>query len=333
MKAALLFGLQDLRLVDAPIPKVGPKSVLIRVDACGICPTDIRKYHTIYSGKLNLPENLGHEFVGTVIEVGEEIKNISQGTRIVGDGFAGYAEFALLDLSIEPPLHIPDPLVIPQDVCDNAATFIEPLACCLHATIDRANLSEGQTVLIVGGGTMGQLLTITAKNIGAKVILSEPYQLRREMALSLGAERVIDPQKDDLVKSVLALNDGKPVDVTILTIGNPKSVQECIDIVKPCGRVVLFGRFPHGAKIEIDSHRIYRDEIQVLGSYWVGGANSCANMNHYRKAMDLLIEGFAPVEKLVSGVFPLSKIHQAFNAAASMDTFKIIVIPDEKDTQ
>lgn len=327
MKAAFLFGLQDIRYVEVPRPSAGSDEILIRVDACGICPTDIRKYHTIYSGNLSLPENLGHEYVGTVVEIGDNVKNIDVGVRIVGDGFGGYAEYALLDLTLQPPLHIPKPLLIPQDVSSHAATFVEPLACCLHAILDQVILAKDQTVLIVGGGTMGQLMVMLAKHIGAKVILSEPYSARRDKAISLGADATIDPQEEKLAVAVKSLNNGEPVDSTILTIGNPKSVQDCIDTVKPCGKVVLFGRFPHGAKIEIDSQRIYRDEVQLLGSYWVGGDMPKGNIAYFWKALELIKSSEILVEKLISGVFPLHQIHKAFEAASSMDTYKIIVEP------
>jgi len=327
MKAALLHGLQDVRLVDIPIPKVYPHNVLVRVHACAICPTDLRKFNTIYSGKLKLPENLGHEFVGTVVEIGSDVQNFELGMRVMGDGFEGYAEYALLDLDLKPPVHVPQPVTIPESVSDAAATFAEPLGCCVHAVMDQAELQAGQTVLIIGGGTMGQLLLMVAKSAGGRVLLSEPYADRRAMALSLGADAVIDPQAEDLPQAVCRLNDGELVDVTILTIGNPASVQDAMETVRPCGRVILFGRFPHGVKIEVDPILVYRHEIRLLGSYWVGGASTCANVSVFRHALELIETGRVAVEQLISDTYPLSQIHEAFAAAARMDTYKIIVTP------
>lgn len=328
MKTALLFGLLDIRVVETPYPKIKPNSVIIKVDACGICPTDIRKYHTIYGGKMDLPTNLGHEFVGTVVEVGSDVKNIEIGSKIVGDGYVGYADYALVDFDLKPPIHIPDPLIVPSDLSDNVATFVEPLSCCYHGVFDRLALQKDQTVLIIGGGTMGQLLLIVAKSAGAKVILSEPYSARRDMAISLGADLVIDPQEENISKAVIGFTENRFVDAVILTIGNPSSVQDCVDVVKPCGKVLLFGRFPPGAKFEIDGEKVYKNEISIMGSYWIGGSLACSNVTAYQKALALLKEQVTKVEKLISEVYPLSKIHQAFTAASSMDTFKVIVVPD-----
>ena len=328
MKAALLFGLQDLRLIEIPKPALKPKSVLLKVRACGICPTDIKKYHTIYSGNLKLPENLGHEYIGTVIDIANDVENFEIGMRVMGDGPGGYAEYALLDLTLEPPVHLPAPIIVPENVSDPVATFIEPLSCCVHAVQDQASVLPSETVLVVGGGTMGLLNLMVLKSIGARVILSEPYEFRRQMALSLGADAVINPANQDLVSSVKGINNGAGVDAVILAIGNPSSVQECLDVVRPSGRVVLFGRFPHGSKINIDPIRLYREEVRLSGSYWIGGDPKYARVDAFHRALHLLSNNKVPVEKIISGTYPLNQIHKALNEAQSMDTFKIIVTPE-----
>ena len=328
MKSALLFGLQDLRLVDTPIPKADPKGVVVRVDACGICPSDIRKYHTIYSGAMTLPANLGHEFVGTVVDIGDEVNTLQLEQRIVGVGYVGYAQYASMPLEFNPPLHTPQPLVFSNRVSDAAATFVEPLACCIHAVDDQAALASGQSVLIVGGGTMGQLMLMVAKDRGLRTLVAEPYAHRRSKAEELGVDAVFDPG-DDLSAAVREANAGERVDAAILTIGNPDSVQDCVMSVVACGRVVLFGRFPDKATIRVDPSRLYRDEVHILGSNWIGGTPTRAHPDAYRKAVDLIESERAPVDALVSGVYPLSRIHEAFAAASSMETFKIILTPHE----
>ena len=329
MKAALLYGLQDLRLVDVPIPALTPKSVLIKVDACGICPSDIRKFHTIYSGQLKLPENMGHEYVGTVVAIGNEVDKFEIGMRIAGDGSGGYSEYALIDLSLDPSIHDPMPLIISETISDNVATFIEPLACCIHAVKDRAKVSSDQTILIVGGGTMGQLNLIAAKSVGARVIMSEPYAPIREMALALGADIVIDPQETKLSELIRNINKNKLVDAAILAIGNPSSVKEVIESVRPCGKVVLFGRFPPGATIEIDPYYLYRTEIELTGSYWIGGDPQYTHLERYGDALAIIENHTMMIEKLVSRTYKLSQIYKAFADAMSMETFKVILLPND----
>src|SRR5579863_2889490 len=105
MKAGLLYGIRDLRVVDSPIPEVDRSQVLLQVHACGVCPTDLRKFNTLDNGQLKLPMNLGHEFVGTVVKIGSGVQNFELGMRVMGDGYAGYAEYALLNLDLEPSPH------------------------------------------------------------------------------------------------------------------------------------------------------------------------------------------------------------------------------------
>lgn len=225
MKAALLYDIRDLRIVDVPRPVVGPRSVLIQVHSCGICPTDLRKFNTIDGGRLSLPMNLGHEFVGTVVEIGQDVQDFELGWRVMGDGYAGYAEYALIDLESLPSPHIPVPTIIPKGVSDAAATFAEPLADCMHAVLDQAAVQQRQTILVIGGGTMGQLLLMVAKDAGARTLLSEPDEGRRTAALSMCADAVINPQTENLQEMVYSLNENQLADVTILTIGLPWLVQ------------------------------------------------------------------------------------------------------------
>lgn len=328
MLSAILLGLQDLRLVEEPVPDTKPQNVLLKVTACGVCPTDLKKYYTIYGGQLSLPQNLGHEYVGTVEKVGSAANNFEMGTRVVGFGFGGFAEYALLDLSLNPNIHIPTPLIVSDSVDDTIATFVEPIACCIHALQDQLCLSEHDSILIIGAGTMGLLLLMIAKHMGCKVITSEPHHARRNQALSMGADAVIDPQSEDLKSAVFSLNNNQLADATILTIGNPASAQDALEATRPCGKVLLFGRFPAGSFIKIDPNQIYRNEIQILGSYILGGKPEYANTRAcHIKALQMVVDRLLPVEQLISGIFPLAQIHKAFVASASMETYKIIVKP------
>jgi L-iditol 2-dehydrogenase len=114
---------------------------------------------------------------------------------------------------------------------------------------------------------MGQLLLMVARDAGGKVLVSEPDAGRRAMASSLGADAVIDPEAEDAAEAVRRVNDGQLADVTVLTIGCTPLVRQSLKTVRACGRVVLFGGFPHGAKAEIDANVIHYDEIALLGSF------------------------------------------------------------------
>ena len=331
MKAALLYGIRDLRLVELPRPEVGPHDVLLRVRACGVCPTDLRKFNTIDGGRLQLPMNLGHEFVGTVVEAGAAVEPVVPGTRLMGLGYAGYAEYALLRMDEWPGAGRPQPVPIPAGVSDVAATFAEPLADCVHAVVEQAALQPGQTIAIIGGGTMGQLLQMTAKAAGGRTIVSEPDPGRREMALALGADAVVDPVAEKLPEAIRRFTGGELAHATILTIGVPELVQAALETVRTRGRVVLFGGFPRPTKVEVDPNLIHYEEIMLLGTEWVG-AGPYWDVSLFHQALERIANGAVPVERLISASYPLARIQEAFAAAARMDTYKVIVTMEESDS-
>src|SRR6478736_5558167 len=156
MRAARLHGIGDLRIESLDVPRPGARELVVRVEACGICPTDVRKY-TIGS-RDGYPLNPGHEWVGTVAEVGRDAPGWGIGQRVCGDTYAGYAL-----LSIEPGAWSNGALAIPEDLDVVQATFVEPLADCVHAVQDQAQVVHGSRVCVVGAGQMGlQMVAVAA---------------------------------------------------------------------------------------------------------------------------------------------------------------------------
>ena len=139
MRAARLHGVGDLRIERLRVPRPGGRELLVRVEACGICPTDVRKY--AIGTRDGYPLNPGHEWVGEVVEVGSDVTDWSIGQRVCGDTYAGYAEYALL--SVEPGAWSNGALAIPDDLDALRATFVEPLADCVHAVRDQARVGRG----------------------------------------------------------------------------------------------------------------------------------------------------------------------------------------------
>lgn len=324
MKAALLFGVNDLRHVSVAPPQLTADDVLVRVHACGVCPTDLRKFRTGDGGTLNLPMNLGHEWVGTVVGVGRNVRDFATGMRVVGDTYNGYAEYALLSAQDRARSFPFGPLKIPDTVCDEELTFVEPLADCLHALCDQAQLTPGQTVVVCGAGQMGLQLVAVAKWLGAHVLVSEPQELRRALAREWGADHVLDPNQQEVIRAVRALTEGRGADVVILAIGIPSLVNDALAMVRARGRVVLFAGFARPAKVEIDPNRLHYDEIVLTGSEWIG-----APPHHqplwYQQAVDLIAQKIIPVDKLITHRFTLEEIAHAFAKAADPRALKVIV--------
>ena len=188
MRAARLHGIGDLRIESLDVPRPGARELVVRVEACGICPTDVRKY--AIGTRDGYPLNPGHEWVGEVVEVGPDATEWSVGQRVCGDTYAGYAEFAVL--SVEPGAWSNGALAIPADFDAVRATFVEPLADCVHAVRDQARVGRGSRVCIVGAGQMGLQMVAVAAAAGADVTVVEPNAERRALAGEFGAAQTAD---------------------------------------------------------------------------------------------------------------------------------------------
>jgi L-iditol 2-dehydrogenase len=323
-RAALLYGINDLRLVDQPPPVAGPDDLLVRVHTCGVCPTDLRKYRTGDNGSLRLPMNLGHEWAGEIVEVGTNVGGFAPGMRTIGDTYDGYGDYAVISgetLALSFPS---GPLDIPDSISDEELTFVEPLADCLHAVHDQAQVREGQTVLILGAGQMGLQLTGVCHAAGARVIVSEPLATRRALAAEFGASQLLDPTRDNVESEVLHLTDGEGADVVIIAIGLPSLVNQSLHICRPLGRVILFAGFERPARVEIDPNLIHYKEIVLTGSEWIGTPPH-HRPELYQQAIDMIARGTVPVARLITHRFPLGQIQEAFQAAADHHSLKVVV--------
>ena len=312
MLAARLHGIGDLRIEELPDPEPGPDELLVRVEACGVCPTDVRKYLTGTSD--GYPFNPGHEWLGRVEAVGAGASGWERGARVYGDTYAGYAELALLAVDAGPWSH--GPLSLPDDLPVERAVFVEPFADCLHAVLDQGRVRPGQRVLVVGGGQMGLQLVLAAALEGADVTLAEPVEERRALGLELGANEVVAELGD-------AAGDA---DAVLLSIGFPALVAPAIARAASGGRVVLFAGFGDASHVDLDLNRLHYEEIALVGSEWIGTPPN-QSRGHYAAARDLLASGRAPLERLVTGHCGLDGLEQAFADVRALRGLKTILVP------
>lgn len=324
MKAALLYGVGDLRLVDVPKPEPKSDEVLMRVTVCGVCPTDIRKFRVGNGGVLKFPFNLGHEWVGEVVEVGGDVADVAVGARLLGGGYAGYAEYAPLGGQSLRPL-AGRPMEIPGDVSDEEATFVEPLADAVHSIVDQGKVTIGDTVLILGAGQLALQHLMVAKALGATVVVSEPLPERRELAKKFGADYVLDgTSTDEVVAGVHELTDGRGADAAIVTIGSPEASFTGVEAVRNRARVVLFGGYDRGVLSTIDLNTIHYKEIELVGSYWVG-VPPYNDLELYDVALRLIREKKVRVADLITHRMGLDEIHVAFDAIRSRAGMKAMI--------
>ncbi len=312
MRAARLHAIRDLRVEDLPVPEPGPGELLVRVEGCGVCPTDVRKW-AIGVNDGEYPFNPGHEWVGRIEATGPDTTGWDIGRRVYGDTYAGYAEYALLSTS--PGRWSHGPLALPDDLSLERAVFVEPFADCLHAVRDQARVAAGDRV-VVGGGQMGQQLVLAAKAAGARVVLVEPIEERRALALDLGA---------DWAAAELAGADAG-AQAVILSIGAAALVQPALELAAPGGRVVLFAGFGDAPLAEVDLNRIHYEELALVGSEWIGTPPN-TRRERYDEAVALLASGEAPLERLVTGRCSLDELEQVFEDVRALRRLKTILVP------
>jgi len=321
MQVARLHGIRDMRVERIPVPAPAPGELLIRIEACGVCATDARKYEVgVNDG--HYPFNPGHEWVGRVAGLGAGVTGWSHGERIYGDTYGGYAEYAVIP--VEPIPWSAGPLRLPEDLPLDHAVFLEPLADCLHAVYDQAALAPGQRALVFAAGAMGLKIIAAATRLGVHVMAVEPHAARRGLATAFGAELAIDSA--GWAEAVAGWTDGKGVDAVLLTIGEPNLVGPAIAACRPGGRVVLFAGFGNRPQATLDLNVIHYKEIAVVGSEWVGTPPN-QRRERYDQARDLLVSGAIPIDRLVTGHCGFEDLEDNIRNRGSLAGIKTVFRP------
>jgi L-iditol 2-dehydrogenase len=291
MKAAVYRGRNDLRIEEIPVPEAQAGEVVIKVDACGVCGTDIKK---IEKGLLPGPRVFGHEIAGRVAEVGAGVTTLREGQRVVvhhhvpcGDCYycarGAHAHCALYKKNgttagFEPSgggmaeyVRVMDWIVerrtipIPEGVLPEEAVFVEPVNTCLKA-VQKAGIGKGQTVLVVGQGPIGLLLLQLARWAGAEALSSDPMPDRRAMSRRLGAAVALDAA-GDVAGEIRALTEGRGADVVLLAaVGRPAFAQ-AVEAARPGGKVVVFAATAPGETVEVDLGTLNPLEKDIVFSY------------------------------------------------------------------
>ncbi len=346
MQAAVYRGVNDVRLETVPMPQIGRGELLVRVHTCGICGTDLKK---IATGSHSAPRIFGHETSGVVAAVGQGVREFKPGDRVVvfhhipcgecyyclhktfaqcetykkvgctagfepsGGGFAEYVR--VMDWIVRAGT-----VRIPDDVSFEQACFVEPVNTCMKG-IQTLRLQRGETVLVIGQGPIGILLSVLAKQAGATVITSDLYRQRLTISRSFGLKNNIDASRSDAVETVRELTESRGADAAILAVGGNDLIRTATDAVRPGGRVLLFAQTMRG-EATIDPAAICVEEKTLLGSY---SASVELQENSVRFVMDHEMD----LERLISHRFSLSSCMEALNLAAhpQPESMKIVIQP------
>ena len=320
MRAARLYGIADVRVESLPVPEPKAGEVLVRIDACGICPTDARKY-AIGVNDGDYPFNPGHEWVGSIVAAGDGVERLTVGDRVYGDTYAGYAEYATIAAD---PNGLSSGALPLGDLAVERAVFVEPLADCLHAVHDQGRVAPGERVVVVGAGSMGLQMVAAATDAGAEVLAVEPREDRRAIAERFGASATAPP--DGWTRKAREWAGGAGPAVVLLTVGHPALAAESIEACGAGGRVVLFAGFGDEGTGAVDLNRLHYKEISLVGSEWVGLPPN-EHLERYAEARDMLARGALPIEELVTQETGLDGVDEALRAVREQRSLKTILYP------
>jgi len=333
MLAAVYRGVNDVRLESVPVPAIGPGELLLKVHTCGVCGTDLKK---IATGSHSAPRIFGHETSGIVAAVGAGVRNFQPGDRVVvfhhipcrtcyycrhktfaqcptykkvgctagfepsGGGFAEYVR--VMDWIVDQGT-----VKIPDGVSFEQACFVEPVNTCLKG-IEALRLEPGETVLSIGQGPIGIILSVLARRSGATVITSDLYPERLRISKSLGFERTIDASQQDAVRAVREQTEGRGADTVILAVGSNALIRPAMDAARPGGRILLFAQTQRG-EVVVDPAAICVDEKALLGSY-------SASVDLQEESVRFVMNREMDLERLISHRFPLQEGARALELAA-----------------
>ena len=347
MRAGVYRGLGRVQPENVPVPKISEGEVLMRVAACGICGTDVKK---VQHALVRPPQILGHEIAGTIVSVGSGVRRWKVGDRVSsfhhipcgscfycdrqlysqcaqykkvgltagfdpnGGGFAQYVR-------VMPWIAERGIVQIPDEVSFEEATFIEPVNTCLKA-IDKARIVGDELVFVIGQGPIGLLLTFLARQTGATVLASDPIPFRQQMSVRFGSVMCFDPKSADVAAETRGYRGGIGADAVLIAAADPKTVPLALNVARPGGRVLLFAQNDPLMQIEFPAAAVGIEEKEILGSY-------SASIDWQERSAELVFTNRGLFRELISHRFSLEAIGDAFRLAShpAEDSLKLVILP------
>jgi (R,R)-butanediol dehydrogenase / meso-butanediol dehydrogenase / diacetyl reductase len=320
-KGVYYEGRGAFRLRDAPRISPGPGEVRLDVAYCGICGTDLHIAHGAMDSRVRAPQVIGHEMSGTVAELGPGVHEFSVGDRVVvrpldsrgeTDTDRGLSHISrnLRFLGIDTPGAFQSSWTVPAftlhrlpDGTDlRLAALTEPLAVACH-DVGRAELTGGETAVVIGGGPIGLLIALVARAEGARVVLSEVDPQRRGLAANLGFH-VVDPGTTDLAGTVATMTGGADADVVFEVSGSSAGALAMTELACLRGRIVVVAIYPEPQPIRLFD--VFWKELQLRGARVYEPAD-------YERAIELVATNALPLESLISRIVPLEQLPSVFD--------------------
>ncbi len=345
MRAAVYRGERNVIVEEIPTPQIGPGEILIRVEACGVCHTDLKK---VEYNLLPPPRVYGHETAGTVARVGAGVTKYQPGDRVIvfhhipcgdcfycarklyaqcpvykkvgvtagfepaGGGFSQYVR--VMDWIVEAGVEI-----IPDGVSFEEASFVEPVNTCLKA-VETSGASPGDVVLVMGQGPIGLIFTMMLAQRGCQVVATDTIPARLDLSRQSGAFLSLDPRKSDVNAELKRLTENRGADLVFVATAVPGLVEQALTASRPGARICLFAQTSDKERIDLSGSSICVGERMLFGSY-------SASVDLQKQSADLVFSRALPVKLLISHRVPLANIKDAFALATNPteSSLKIIV--------
>ena len=337
MKVALFEQPHRLTVTTKDLHPLNADEILVKVRACGVCGTDV---HIVDgTSRSTPPVVLGHEYAGMIVDVGRAVHRVKPGDHVavnpnISCGMCYFccrgevhlcANLRALGVDIDGGMAefclVPErqAYALPVDMSPERSAFVEPVSCAIHG-IERANIRVGDTVVIIGAGTIGLIMLQLARNAGAaRTIVIEPLDHKRLLAVDLGADIVVD-QGDENPRDAVFDNTGVGADVVIECAGNIAAAELAIDLARRGGTIELFGVCPTGETARIEPNKVYFRELTIVGSF--------INPHTFSRAIDVLQTGRVRVDRFQINKFSLDEVHDALRYQREGKTIKSILIPN-----
>ena len=353
MRAAVYRGDQQVLIEELATPKLAAGEILVKVESCGICHTDLKK---IEFGLLAPPRIYGHETAGIVAAVGEGVTKFKQGDGVIafhhipckkcfycqrnlyaqclvykkvgitagfepaGGGFSQYVR--VMDWIVENGVE-----KIPDGVSFDSASFVEPVNTCLKA-VTMADPRPDDLAVVIGQGPIGMLFTMILKHKGVRTVTTDTMVSRRTLSKQFGAEHCWDPITSNVRNLIQEMTDGRGADLVFVATSAPGVVEQAVGCSRPGAKICLFAQTSHKERIEVSGADICVGERVLFGAY-------SASVDLQKESADLVFSGNLPVHELVSHRVPLDSIMKGFNMALhpGSKSLKIVVCPQLQGTE
>lgn len=334
VKAAHYDGQGRIGIVDVELTEPKAGEVEIAVAYTGICGTDLHILHGEMDHRVAPPQSIGHEMAGTIARIGEGVSGLAVGQPVTvmplrwcgtcpacragNQHVCQKLVFVGIDSvgSMRERWTVPASIVVPLPDGLSLATgaLVEPVAVACH-DVARSRLVQGETAVVIGGGPIGQLIASVAQATGARVILIEPNQARRQIAANRGIE-AIDPATEDAVAFVEQTTGGAGADVVFEVAGAASTALGCVDYAKVRGRVVVVAI--HSKPVPMNLFAMFWRELEIIGARVYERVD-------YERAIDLLSSGAIPAEEIITSIVPLERARDAFAELERGAGMKVLV--------